>query len=172
MTDLRTGLMWQQNDYHSSNFDDAIAYCEESITGGWIDWRLPNVKELQSIVDYSRAPDATDSAAIDPVFNTTSISNEGGELDWGYYWASTTHARCGGTGTSGINVSFGRALGYFEDELTDVHGAGAQRSNNKTDVAEAGATAHDLGYGTFYYKGPQGDILRIDNMARCVRDAD
>ena len=24
--------------------------------------------------------------------------------------------------------------------------------------------------GTFYYKGPQGDILRLNNKIRCVRD--
>ena len=104
-----------------------------------------------------------------PLFNTTAITNEGGETDWGYYWASTTHATYGGGGTSGTYVSFGRALGYFDSELTDVHGAGAQRSSNKSDVSLDG-TALDLGYGTFYYKGPQGDILRNDNMVRCVRD--
>jgi hypothetical protein len=36
---------------------------------------LPNAKELHSILDYSRAPAATASAAIDPLFNTTSIVN-------------------------------------------------------------------------------------------------
>ena len=40
------------------------------------DWRLPNAKEMQSIVDYSRVPDATGSAAIDPVFSITEITNE------------------------------------------------------------------------------------------------
>jgi hypothetical protein len=170
ISDLATGLMWQQDDYASVNFEDAIAYCEASTTGGWTDWRLPDVKELQSIVDYSRAPDTTGSAAIDPVFNATAITSEDGKTDWGYYWASTTHTSYGGHGTSGTYVSFGRALGYFDSALTDVHGAGAQRSNHKSDNTSDGtATALNLGYGTFYYKGPQGDILRIDNMVRCVR---
>jgi hypothetical protein len=91
----------------------------------------------------------------------------------GYYWASTTHASYGNHGTAGNYVSFGRALGNFDSELSDVHGAGAQRSNHKSDVTSDGfATTLDLGYGTFYYKGPQRDILRIDNMVRCVRDDD
>jgi hypothetical protein len=29
-------------------------------------WRLPNIKELHSLVDYTRSPDTTNSAAIDP----------------------------------------------------------------------------------------------------------
>ena len=68
-------------------------------------------------------------------------------------------------------------MGYFEDPVThvldfdDVHGAGAQRSNDKVDVASNPmANSENLGYGTFYYSGPQGDILRVDNMVRCVRD--
>ena len=94
----------------------------------------------------------------------------GGQSDWGYYWASTTHADYSGHGTKGTYVSFGRALGYFNSELTDVHGAGAQRSNQKSDITDGGSAATaNQGYGTFYYKGPQGDVLRIDNMVRCVR---
>ncbi len=173
ISDHATGLMWQKDDYRSLHFEDAVDHCESAATGGWTDWRLPNVKELQSIVDYSRAPDATGSAAIDPVFNTTAITNEGGQADWGYYWASTTHANYGGHGASGTYLSFGRALGYSEFQLSDVHGAGAQRSNHKSDVTSDGsAAALDLGYGTFYYKGPQGDIIRVDNMVRCVRNDD
>jgi hypothetical protein len=72
-------------------------------------------------------------------------------------------------------MSFGRALGYFEQtpgagySLTDVHGAGAQRSNGKQSITGDADGSADLGSGTFYYHGPQGDILRLDNMVRCVR---
>ena len=42
------------------------------------DWRLPNIKELQYIVDYKKAPKESGSAAIDSDFTTTSITDEGG----------------------------------------------------------------------------------------------
>ena len=67
-------------------------------------------------------------------------------------------------------MSFGRALGYMEGNILDVHGAGAQRSDDKVDVSsEPGAQSAEGANGTFYYKGPQGDILRNNNMVRCVR---
>ncbi len=171
ITDNATALMWEQDDSQSSNFEDAITICENSITADFTDWRLPNVKELQSIVDYTKSPDTTSSAAIDSIFNSTSFTNEGGETDWGYYWSSTTHASYGGNGSSGSYISFGRALGYMGNTILDVHGAGAQRSNEKMNENGLGSSSaiEDDG-STFYYKGPQGDILRIDNMVRCVRD--
>ncbi len=174
ISDNATGLMWQQGDYHSTSFEDAIAYCESASTATYTDWRLPNVKELQSIVDYTRAPDHTSSASIDALFTTTSFTNEGGANDWGYYWASTTHIGYPAVGDVATYVSFGRALGYFDNgiglEITDVHGAGAQRSNTKQSHAFDVSSAN-VGYGLFYYKGPQGDISRYDNRVRCVRDA-
>ncbi|WP_022850868.1 DUF1566 domain-containing protein [Limisalsivibrio acetivorans] len=172
VTDSATGLMWQRGDSASSSFEDAVSTCESASTAGYSDWRLPNVKELQTLVDYSRSPDTTGSAAIDPVFSSTSFLNEEGATDWGYYWSSTTHASYGGNGRSGSYVSFGRALGYMNGNIMDVHGAGAQRSNSKqTENGEGAETALDYEGDTFYYKGPQGDIQRIDNMVRCVRDA-
>jgi hypothetical protein len=45
---------------------------------------MPTIKELQSIVDYARSPDTTDSAAIAPVLACTSIRNEGGQADFPY----------------------------------------------------------------------------------------
>jgi hypothetical protein len=171
ITDAATGLMWQQNDSASTDWDDAISICEGSTTAGLADWRLPNAKELQSIVDYTRSPDTDSGAAIDPLFNATYMTNEEGITDWGYYWASTTHVNNDDLGTNATYLSFGRALGYFMSDMLDVHGAGAQRSNNKLDVAgTAGAASANIGYGTFYYHGPQGDILRLNNKVRCVRN--
>lgn len=49
--------------------------------------------------------------------------------------------------------------GYGPYRLLDVHGAGAQRSDPK--VGDPGAYPHG--------HGPQGDVIRINNYARCAR---
>lgn len=86
ISDAATGLMWQQDDSGKGyNWEEALAWVEARNTEnylGYSDWRLPNVKELQSIVDYTRAPDVTDSASIDPLFNASEITNEAGNTDY------------------------------------------------------------------------------------------
>ncbi|MBN2806426.1 MAG: DUF1566 domain-containing protein [Prolixibacteraceae bacterium] len=161
ISDLATGLMWMKADNGKGvNWEDALDYAENLDFAGYSDWRLPNVKELQSIVDYSRSPSSSNSAAIDPVFECTSISNEGGEADHPYCWSSTTHANWNSqSGANAAYVSFGRALGYFNHEWMDVHGAGAQRSDPKVGDSNSYPYGH----------GPQGDAIRIDNYVRCVR---
>ena len=171
ISDNATGLMWQQHDTESTYWDDAVSQCEAATTASYDDWRLPNAKELQSIVDYSISPDTHNQAAIDSIFNASSFQNEAGETDWGYYWSSSTHVTNTNDGSNAAYVSFGRALGYMQSSILDVHGAGAQRSNDKVSVSnEPGAQSATSANGTFYYKGPQGDILRDNNKVRCVRD--
>jgi len=161
VSDAATGLMWMQDDNGAGvPWADALAYCEGLTLAGHDDWRLPNAKELESIVDYSRSPDTTGSAAIDPVFNCTSITNEAGQADYPFYWSSTTHVKSNGMGDAAAYVSFGRAMGYWLGRWQDVHGAGAQRSDPKT------GDPSDFPYG----HGPQGDAIRIYNYVRCVRD--
>jgi hypothetical protein len=161
ITDNATGLMWMQSDSgEGMSWQEALEYAEGKTFAGYSDWRLPNAKELQSIVDYTRAPGATNSAAIDPVFNCTGITNEGGQPDFAYYWTGTTHAN-GQGGGSAAYISFGRALGYYNGEWQDVHGAGAQRSDPKMGDASNWPTGH----------GPQGDAIRINNFVRLVRNA-
>ena len=171
ITDQATGLMWAQNDSGSNapdglNWEEALAYAQaqnDTAYLGYSDWRLPSVKELQSIVDYSRSPDTTDSAAIDPLFNATPITNEAGETDFDFYWSGTTHANWTATpGSQGAYVSFGRALGYMDGQWSDVHGAGAQRSDPK----EGDPADYPTGF------GPQGDAIRIANTVRLVRDVE
>jgi hypothetical protein len=55
------------------------------------DGRLPNAKELQCLVDYSRSPDTSGSPAIHPVFQASSIKNEAGQKDYPFLWISTPH---------------------------------------------------------------------------------
>jgi hypothetical protein len=62
VTDNLTGLMWLRNPSATlRNCSDAITYCEDLTgsggRGGYTDWRLPNVREMQSLFDYdNRAP--------------------------------------------------------------------------------------------------------------------
>ncbi len=169
ITDTATGLMWTRVDsgdpglYGENDgaltWSDALNLAESSDFAGYDDWRLPNAKELQSIVDYTRSPDATASAAIDPVFDITPVINPAGDTDWAEFWSSTSFE----PGMDAVVVYFGRAMGYFAPggaapAFIDVHGAGAQRTNPKTGEDSYGF-------------GPQGDVRYITNFVRLVRDA-
>ncbi|MET0069674.1 MAG: DUF1566 domain-containing protein [Candidatus Thiodiazotropha sp.] len=171
ISDNATGLMWSQDDSGSGmTWADALAWVEQQNAGnhlGYSDWRLPNAKEMQSLLDYSRAPGATGSAAIDPVFNITPIVNEGGETDYPWFWTGTTHIRSDGSGSSAVYICFGRAMGYMNSTWMDVHGAGAQRSDGK----EADFSRYTyVADGYYFDMSPQGDAVRIYNYVRLVRD--
>jgi len=164
VSDLATGLMWQQGDDGiPRNWEDALAYAENLDLAGHQNWRLPNAKELHSIVDYTRAPEVTMSADIDPVFQVTGIKDpEGQDGQFPYFWTGTTHQDGPVPESGAVYIAFGKAQGYMNGQLLDVHGAGAQRSDPKDgDPADYPA-----------YWGPQGDVRYVFNYVRCVRDID
>ncbi len=76
VTDTFTGLMWQKEDDGSGlTWEAAITYAQDLSLAGFEDWRLPNIKELDSITDLSAY-----NPAIDPIFSGTKPSG---------YWSST-----------------------------------------------------------------------------------
>ncbi len=160
VTDLATGLTWQRSDDGTGrNWGQALAYAEGLTLAGHTDWRLPNAKELQSIVDYTRSPDTSSSAAIDPILECTAIPGDGGRVDYACYWTGTTHLDGPTPADTACYVCFGRAYGFMHGRWIDVHGAGAQRSAPKT------GDPWRFPYG----RGPQGDAIYIYNLVRCVR---
>jgi hypothetical protein len=56
VTDNLTGLMWAKDAdaIRPEDWEDALAYCNALILGGHDDWRLPNVKELLSLIDFGK----------------------------------------------------------------------------------------------------------------------
>jgi hypothetical protein len=175
ITDRATGLTWMKQDSGHLragkrkdgrlDWQGALAWAEGLTYAGHDDWRLPNAKELQSLVDYTRSPATTHSAAIDPLFEVSTIRAADGSKDYPWYWSSTTHANSRG-GSAGVYVCFGRSTGWMRKrggrggyELLDVHGAGSQRSDPKS--GDAARYPHG--------RGPQGDVVRILNHVRCVR---
>jgi uncharacterized repeat protein (TIGR02543 family) len=187
VSDSATGLIWSKADSGSRmTWQAGLAWAQTKNTEnylGYNDWRLPNAKELQSIINYANAPDYNSKPSIDTtLFDSTAILNENGETDYPYYWTSTTHAKYTGTGSStsavgaeAVYISFGRALGYNAQlsKWVDVHGAGAQRSDPKIGPPFAYATPYTVikngtSY-TGYAFGPQKDAIRGYNFVRLVR---
>ena len=79
VTDSGSGLMWQKEEGSSRTWTDALSYCNGLSLGGFSDWRLPNIKELASLVDFT---------SYSPAINTTFFPNAQSDL----YLSSTTTA--------------------------------------------------------------------------------
>lgn len=78
VTDNKTGLVWEQDGPGIMTWGSALSYCEGLFLGGKTDWRLPNIKEIESLTDDTRYEPAID---INYFPNTY----------WAY-WSSTTAA--------------------------------------------------------------------------------
>ncbi|MEW6080098.1 MAG: DUF1566 domain-containing protein, partial [Thermodesulfobacteriota bacterium] len=88
VTDTSTGLMWMQQtadmngdsviDYTHDpvTWKEALAWCEHSTFAGHNDWRLPTIRELKSLVDYTKEEPAIDTDYFPDTLNFS-------------YWSST-----------------------------------------------------------------------------------
>ena len=93
VTDNLTGLIWLKHAYcfgGPTTWSVALSNCNGladgscGLTDGSVagDWRLPNVKEIQSLIDFGEIMPALTSGH--PFTNVTTYPN--------YYWSSTTYA--------------------------------------------------------------------------------
>ena len=111
VSDSKTTLEWQDNysdnadSVKSAKWTDAIDYCEGLSLNSQDDWRLPNKKELLSIVDYG-----TYNPVISSVFEKTTSN---------YYWSSTT-AASNTYYAWRVNFSYGYAGYYYKSDSTYV----------------------------------------------------
>jgi hypothetical protein len=84
--------MWQDNSAAKNTKRDwsgAKRYCQELSLGGYTDWRLPSIKELESIADYSRYPNAYKKGfknfTSSDYWSATPLASDS-EYAWGVYF--------------------------------------------------------------------------------------
>lgn len=104
VTDDFTGLMWEQQVSGSTYFwnasapsGSAQAYCANLVKGGYADWRLPTLLELQTLLDYT----VSGNVAIESTAFPGTPDN--------YYWSSEPYV---GIDDSAWYISFGPSVYY------------------------------------------------------------
>jgi hypothetical protein len=80
ISDMLTGLMWQKSPSTTAeSWADALLEIAAIADGGHNDWRMPNIRELRSLVNYGESPEST------------WLENNGFEnIQRDKYWSSTT----------------------------------------------------------------------------------
>jgi hypothetical protein len=103
VTDLNTGLMWQQTPGDKVTCAQAVAGAEAFSQAGYDDWRLPTLKELYSLIDFSGVDpsgwNGTDASDHVPFIDNDYFDFEYGDTSSGervidaQYWSSTNMLR-------------------------------------------------------------------------------
>jgi hypothetical protein len=99
--DRATGLIWSRSTLPGGrmNHERATKACADLTLMGFTDWRLPTIKELLSIVDYTRHQPAIDASLFDC------------ESSW--YWTSTPCA-WNPAGAAWVVGFDGGSVGYLD----------------------------------------------------------
>jgi hypothetical protein len=137
----------------------ALEYATGLRLAKYADWRVPNAKELQSLVDYGNNVETSGRPSLSPLFKCTARNDPNGNLNFPYYWSSTTLLDGPRPGSQAVYICFGKASAFFGGRYVDSHGTGAVRSDPKFLSKES----YPMPF------GPQGDLVYAKNFVRCVR---
>jgi len=109
VTDNRTGLTWQQGTTTTYTWTNALAYCNNntpSLPGSG--WRLPQVKELFSLVDFT----VTSNAKINLTYFPSTPANN--------FWSATTYPYSG-VQSYAMYVDFGSGGVYADNKALSYY---------------------------------------------------
>ena len=93
LTDNYTGLIWQKNPASSLSWEESLKYATSLSLAGKSDWRIPNIRELQSL---------NDATLTKPSFNKTFFPG----ISSGNFWSSTSQVNSPARAWD-INVDYG-----------------------------------------------------------------
>jgi len=130
VTDLNTGLMWQQDPGEKMTYDEAVKKASSFNLAGYSDWRLPTIKELYSLILFSGVDVSsfTSAAGATSFIDTDYFVFEYGDTSAGeriidsQYISGTKYVSTTMNGAEtafGVNFADGRIKGYG---LTDPRG--------------------------------------------------
>ena len=78
ITDMISGLMWQKNTNTAGmTWEQALSYCENLSLAGYSDWRMPNIKELQSLNNELLKSPSVDTSFVKYISNYGYIDPNG-----------------------------------------------------------------------------------------------
>lgn len=83
-------------------WQEAMGFCDNLNYAGHKDWRLPTLKELHSLIDYSQ-----NDPALPEGHPFVSVQSK-------YYWSSTSYAG-NSSGAWDVNMDYGYVDGYYKE---------------------------------------------------------
>jgi formylglycine-generating enzyme required for sulfatase activity len=154
ITDNYTGLIWQKIQApNPMTWEQALAYSNTFSLAGKSDWRIPNIKELQSLNDPSKHHPSFDNSVFTSVLS-------------GDYWSSTTLVNTA-TKAWDINVDYGIVTQHDKTLIENVLLVRGGMENSDLNITETTIPGGEFSMGDhFGFVDPQhpSDELPLHNV--------
>lgn len=147
--DEMTGLVWLKSvSTDTYTWTESLTYCEALATGGY-EWRMPNVRELRSLVNFSHSSPYT-------WLNGQGFANVQGD----YYLSGTTSA-LSTDNTWGIDMYYGKVMGVGLDKTVSRYSLPVKKSNSSILAKSGQETTYASGDDGIYQAGVDAPSTRF-----------